>query len=144
MSDADHKLLDFFFQAEDGIRDLTVTGVQTCALPISLAASSSVMAIRRAALGAGAVRRLAGGRLITPGPEEPEVLRTEEPIQRGRPARHGAGELEQTGGALAQLEERTGGGREQGTYQLPEGRLVAHERHRAAGVPVREPAHDAD
>src|SRR6478736_7413119 len=28
----------FFFQAEDGIRDLTVTGVQTCALPISRAA----------------------------------------------------------------------------------------------------------
>src|SRR5256885_464896 len=24
----------FFFQAEDGIRDLTMTGVQTCALPI--------------------------------------------------------------------------------------------------------------
>src|SRR3989475_9941372 len=30
-------VLNFFFQAEDGIRDLTVTGVQTCALPISLA-----------------------------------------------------------------------------------------------------------
>src|SRR2546430_8586199 len=27
-------ILHFFFQAEDGIRDLTVTGVQTCALPI--------------------------------------------------------------------------------------------------------------
>src|SRR5207248_6644993 len=27
----------FFFQAEDGIRDRTVTGVQTCALPILLA-----------------------------------------------------------------------------------------------------------
>src|SRR5689334_25299930 len=27
----------FFFQAEDGIRDGTVTGVQTCALPISVA-----------------------------------------------------------------------------------------------------------
>src|SRR5256886_11058543 len=26
----------YFFQAEDGIRDLTVTGVQTCALPISI------------------------------------------------------------------------------------------------------------
>src|SRR2546429_6379406 len=26
---------DFFFQAEDGIRDVAVTGVQTCALPIS-------------------------------------------------------------------------------------------------------------
>ena len=25
---------DFFFQAEDGIRDRDVTGVQTCALPI--------------------------------------------------------------------------------------------------------------
>src|SRR5207245_8772922 len=31
-----HKCLSFFFQAEDGIRDATVTGVQTCALPISL------------------------------------------------------------------------------------------------------------
>src|SRR5687768_17690822 len=28
-------LLVFFFQAEDGIRDVAVTGVQTCALPIS-------------------------------------------------------------------------------------------------------------
>src|SRR2546421_8675383 len=29
----------FFFQAEDGIRDLIVTGVQTCALPISACAA---------------------------------------------------------------------------------------------------------
>src|SRR5256885_9100819 len=29
-------LLVFFFQAEDGIRDYKVTGVQTCALPIWL------------------------------------------------------------------------------------------------------------
>src|SRR3712207_6952670 len=28
-------MLFFFFQAEDGIRDIGVTGVQTCALPIS-------------------------------------------------------------------------------------------------------------
>src|SRR5438445_5242217 len=28
------RLLRFFFQAEDGIRDIGVTGVQTCALPI--------------------------------------------------------------------------------------------------------------
>src|SRR5438270_1281839 len=28
--------IGFFFQAEDGIRDLTMTGVQTCALPISV------------------------------------------------------------------------------------------------------------
>src|SRR3989441_4162081 len=31
----------FFFQAEDGIRDKLVTGVQTCALPISRAQASS-------------------------------------------------------------------------------------------------------
>src|SRR5262249_56493285 len=30
-------LVGFFFQAEDGIRDWSVTGVQTCALPISAA-----------------------------------------------------------------------------------------------------------
>src|SRR2546429_1971768 len=29
----------FFFQAEDGIRDVAVTGVQTCALPIMIAAT---------------------------------------------------------------------------------------------------------
>ena len=31
-----HLIVMFFFQAEDGIRDRDVTGVQTCALPISL------------------------------------------------------------------------------------------------------------
>src|SRR5207249_7357127 len=31
----DNILSGFFFQAEDGIRDRNVTGVQTCALPIS-------------------------------------------------------------------------------------------------------------
>src|SRR3712207_8354697 len=33
-------ILFFFFQAEDGIRDIGVTGVQTCALPISLDAAA--------------------------------------------------------------------------------------------------------
>src|SRR5260370_25470157 len=32
----------FFFQAEDGIRDSSVTGVQTCALPISIWAGLAV------------------------------------------------------------------------------------------------------
>src|SRR3989475_13311534 len=41
----------FFFQAEDGIRDLTVTGVQTCALPILLH-RNDVARLRR-----GAARR---------------------------------------------------------------------------------------
>src|SRR2546430_12472020 len=38
-------VLFFFFQAEVGIRDLTVTGVQTCALPISLTGGSYVTGI---------------------------------------------------------------------------------------------------
>src|SRR2546429_2397348 len=36
------RLLFFFFQAEDGIRDVAVTGVQTCALPISHLFSGAV------------------------------------------------------------------------------------------------------
>src|SRR3712207_7186537 len=36
--------LFFFFQAEDGIRDIGVTGVQTCALPIFTLAMDASMA----------------------------------------------------------------------------------------------------
>src|SRR2546430_5489705 len=36
----------FFFQAEDGIRDLTVTGVQTCALPIFRPARHNLRLVR--------------------------------------------------------------------------------------------------
>src|SRR5256886_7538887 len=68
----------FFFQAEDGIRDLTVTGVQTCALPIlfpRLRAGAgrrpgAAAAVRTdAAVFAGAARRRrldAGGILDSP------------------------------------------------------------------------------
>src|SRR5256886_13736300 len=55
----------FFFQAEDGIRDLTVTGVQTCALPISLHLSNAgrpedgrPVAVQPEQLGAAGVRVL--------------------------------------------------------------------------------------
>src|SRR5690349_24179758 len=56
----------FFFQAEDGIRDLYVTGVQTCALPIcparrdrdGLRPGRAAEHVRRDA----AARRLEGGR----------------------------------------------------------------------------------
>src|SRR5688500_19328118 len=37
----------FFFQAEDGIRDYKVTGVQTCALPISSSAPARIAAAER-------------------------------------------------------------------------------------------------
>src|SRR2546430_6368793 len=48
----------FFFQAEDGIRDLTVTGVQTCALPISLPAVRPPVPLVTALVQRGAAVRL--------------------------------------------------------------------------------------
>src|SRR2546426_5572720 len=38
-----HVSIFFFFQAEDGIRDYKVTGVQTCALPISSTSRSTTI-----------------------------------------------------------------------------------------------------
>src|SRR5215213_1688796 len=45
----------FFFQAEDGIRDWSVTGVQTCALPISIGTRDGARDLERGV--AGAARR---------------------------------------------------------------------------------------
>src|SRR5207248_7651967 len=54
----------FFFQAEDGIRDRTVTGVQTCALPISLLLQFVLAALRlRQAAGAQHLGEQSLGRL---------------------------------------------------------------------------------
>src|SRR5712692_8126166 len=57
----------FFFQAEDGIRDGTVTGVQTCALPISSCSRAECM------------------RAIAPAPE------TDRPVAAGGAAPAGGG-----------------------------------------------------
>src|SRR5206468_6026733 len=48
---------DFFFQAEDGIRDLIVTGVQTCALPICASPNRAwaTVAISWTKMGSGTV-----------------------------------------------------------------------------------------
>src|SRR6266851_6351474 len=52
----------FFFQAEDGIRDRDVTGVQTCALPICnpAAAARVILAGRTAPIDLGTVERADG------------------------------------------------------------------------------------
>src|SRR5690606_39811767 len=57
----------FFFQAEDGIRDFHVTGVQTCALPILKQAQQlqSRMAGMQAELDAAEVEGRAGGGLVS-------------------------------------------------------------------------------
>src|SRR2546430_4847315 len=56
----------FFFQAEDGIRDLTVTGVQTCALPIFPFEEEDVVAMVRKVF-AGRVQFHDGTDQIAPG-----------------------------------------------------------------------------
>src|SRR2546430_15674207 len=56
--------LFFFFQAEDGIRDLTVTGVQTCALPISVNGDVKRLFIHRK----GATRAFGPGHPDVPEP----------------------------------------------------------------------------
>ena len=43
----------FFFQAEDGIRDYDVTGVQTCALPILVLVSAGIVSLMLASGGGG-------------------------------------------------------------------------------------------
>src|SRR2546430_13494636 len=66
----------FFFQAEDGIRDLTVTGVQTCALPICNEAHGLLARERRG--GAGAEHRQASA----------QVLELAAPVHSGRVPEH--------------------------------------------------------
>src|SRR5256884_979815 len=81
----------FFFQAEDGIRDVAVTGVQTCALPISFDGHRQMLArarVSRLHRGSGAVvaardvfdarRRQEGRGLLLRGARRRSRLRSEE------------------------------------------------------------------
>src|SRR5258708_28247837 len=61
----------FFFQAEDGIRDDLVTGVQTCALPILAGVGPNVIALRH---NLHALHRLA----VESPHEKAPVIRSEE------------------------------------------------------------------
>src|SRR5687768_17840834 len=51
-------LVFFFFQAEDGIRDVAVTGVQTCALPISKVSDWTVRSESDGPLGIDGLTRM--------------------------------------------------------------------------------------
>src|SRR2546429_4524159 len=82
----------FFFQAEDGIRDVAVTGVQTCALPIlfalAVATADSALA-NRAGSDSIRVRQLAS------------IVKARALVNRGQFAAAAA--------AVARSEERRGG-----------------------------------
>src|SRR2546425_4421629 len=72
----------FFFQAEDGIRDKLVTGVQTCALPIYLRLASAATAARREpARESGQIEHL---HLERRGPEVAIVGAEHEPMEPSR------------------------------------------------------------
>src|SRR2546429_322591 len=58
-------ILFFFFQAEDGIRDVAVTGVQTCALPIYTLFAQSLLAGR--SVSAAMTMNIMGGRGLSSG-----------------------------------------------------------------------------
>src|SRR5207248_5266792 len=73
----------FFFQAEDGIRDRTVTGVQTCALPIFRAGATRGGGRRGPAVHAG-------GGVGQPGPRPVDVHGGDERDERDPARRHGA------------------------------------------------------
>src|SRR2546429_2992064 len=64
----------FFFQAEDGIRDVAVTGVQTCALPIfhrSLGVGAALLPPRaRPGAGRRPPERARGGSSAAPTPRD--------------------------------------------------------------------------
>src|SRR2546430_3592635 len=118
----------FFFQAEDGIRDLTVTGVQTCALPISpaLGALDDTVVVRarqgdRLADAELRDRRLVGafelgGKSDRADPDDEALT--------GHEARHGMHRADGPGGR-----DRAGGageviGREPARTHLADGLLV--------------------
>src|SRR2546430_5705756 len=106
----DEDTMFFFFQAEDGIRDLTVTGVQTCALPIGEAARSGAAGgADRGVGGRVAAGGVVAGRAHRSGAVRRRVLRHR--ADGGRvPAGRGAGPAARTGSAAAAADLGAGAG----------------------------------
>src|SRR5256886_8216679 len=120
-------VLFFFFQAEDGIRDLTVTGVQTCALPIS--------APRASAMESGTAFVDARGAVWLPAPESgPGPLRRRAEISDLRTAVANAATARHAAAATAETERAALASAERGA-------IVAQE---AASQAARESADAAD
>src|SRR2546430_12684300 len=89
-----------FFQAEDGIRDLTVTGVQTCALPIYLGRGRVVLQDTGAARGPAAESRREHSAPESPGAAARLHRRARRRLQDRRPgADHAGGPALRTGTA---------------------------------------------
>src|SRR5262249_58965442 len=103
-------LLVFFFQAEDGIRDWSVTGVQTCALPISVRPDPGPGADRDELGGTGAGR---DDETAERGGGLPGRVRSEE-RRVGKEWRAGGG-AQRVKKERSEREQSEGGGRQEGT-----------------------------
>src|SRR2546425_2231505 len=115
----------FFFQAEDGIRDKLVTGVQTCALPIC------VRGAHPPDRAGGAPRR--AGVPDDPGARGGAVQPARQAARRARPG--GAGRPDDRGGARGGGADRAGV--ERGRVRAaaaPQPVLHARRRHREEQV----------
>src|SRR5207248_8369808 len=99
----------FFFQAEDGIRDRTVTGVQTCALPIFGRVEAAVLVGRgQAVRPAVALRDGADDRAGRRVAEDVVVVVVE--VAGHTVHRHGRGAAEIGRASCRERGERSGGG----------------------------------
>src|SRR2546430_15878630 len=90
----------FFFQAEDGIRDLTVTGVQTCALPILASIDDLVFG------GWDIFSDDCYAAARTAGVIEPALLEQGRPEQNGRGAGRGRGEISVGAGSFKKKKKK--------------------------------------
>src|SRR2546427_7951421 len=78
----DNVFFFFFFQAEDGIRDLTVTGVQTCALPICYTVAEGLAAGNPGKKGDWVLRLLREGKGLAGDAEDAEILDAQRRLAR--------------------------------------------------------------
>src|SRR5207253_8487461 len=104
----------FFFQAEDGIRDGHVTGVQTCALPILVLTPDGRIRWSRQPDEVGRVHAEAG-RLTAPGPEAARSVAGVTEVVRplGEIGRASCRERVERGGGAGGVKGKREGGREE-------------------------------
>src|SRR5256884_2754387 len=100
-------MIFFFFQAEDGIRDVAVTGVQTCALPISV---SDCRTIRQRLAPSAARTAISRSRLEARERSRfdtfAQVIRSTKPTAPSKTARVGRIALERSEEHTSELQSR--------------------------------------
>src|SRR5437763_14734506 len=96
-------MTSFFFQAEDGIRDTSVTGVQTCALPISMPMRS----FRSAGISGDFIRREVPGAVRRPRAIREPALRAQYQRSKRRSEERRVGKECRCGGGGASEQKKT-------------------------------------